>query len=163
MRMLALMVVGALLCGNVLAGDKAPYSLSFFSVVPPATWHVETDGERRLLASGSGAESPPLLILEACRHSRDSNCPSRCDLSSIERSGVVANMHLAFAPVPRRDEYVEYSASDQQVLADGKVFAAVRILCGSAGFVYAALADIDSHQASEAQMTAVIDSIRWTK
>ena len=163
MRSVAFAVVGALLCSHAFAGDKLPNNLSFFSVVPPASWAVETDGEHRLLASGSGAEAPPFLILEACRPSRDRSCPSQCDLSSIGRSGAISDLHLSFAAVPRRDDYFEYSASDQKVLSDGKVFTTFRLLCGPAGFVYAALAGIDSQQATEAQMAAIIGSIRWTK
>lgn len=159
----ALAICGLFFGSHVVAGSQAPVTLSFISLVPLKNWHVETDREHRLFATGNERDDVPLLIVEACQPDRNTNCPTQCDMPAIERSAVVSDLHLVFTPVGRRDGYLEYAASGQQDWHDGKVFTSIRIFCGPTDFVYVALVSDRSQRAAETELTAVVDSIKWTK
>ena len=156
------LITGVLLGMPAFAASADRYELSFFSVAPPANWHVESDKDKRLLASGSGSEAPPLLIVESCR-SGQPGCPGQCDLPALERSGMVEGLHMTFKPVAREDGYREYAASDVQATGGDKAFTSVRLLCGPSGFIYAAFMDGASMQAADGALDAVVGSIAWKK
>lgn len=141
------------------AADR--FNLSFFSIVPPSNWRVESDKEYRLLASGSGTEHPPFLIIEACEASKNQSCPRKCDLPAIVRSKFVSDSHLSLQVVKRRDSYLEYAASSKQTNADGEFSSSVRLLCGPGGFVYAALIEDDTSHNADKTLDTIVNSIEW--
>lgn len=143
------------------AADR--FNLSFFSIVPPSNWRVETDKEYRLLASRSGTEHPPFLIVEACEASKNQSCPSNCDLPAMVRSKFVSDLHLSLKVVKRRDSYLEYAASSKQTDADGEFSPSVRMLCGPGGSIYVALIEDDKSDNADKTLDTIINSIEWKK
>jgi hypothetical protein len=146
---------------QVNAADR--FSLSFFSLVPPSGWHTESDKQHRLLSGAGKGEEPPFLIVESCSPGGHEDCPRKCDLPAIEQSRAVSDLHLTFKEIKRRDDYVEYAASQAQAFEGGKASTAVRLLCGPTGFIYTALMEVDPSHDSGAELDAVIASIEWSK
>lgn len=136
--------------------------LGFLSVVPPVGWHTETNGQR-LLSRKTHLDGLPLLIIETCRLGRAKSCPSACALPNIERSGIVSDLGLPLEPVDRSDGYVEYTASGRSVAPTGTMYTSIRLLCGPAGFVYAARLDESSAEIARQELQAVVSTIKWTK
>jgi hypothetical protein len=143
------------------AADR--FGLSFFSLVPPPGWWTESDKQHRLVSGAGKGEEPPILIVEACSSAEYPGCPRKCDLPAMAQSRGVSDLHLSLKAIKRRDDYVEYGASSEQFVEGGKAFTAVRLLCGPAGFIYAALMESDPRHDSAAELDAVIDSIEWSK
>ncbi len=142
------------------ASDRV--ELEFLSVVPPAGWHTETNGQR-LLSSKTPLDRLPLLIIETCRLGRAEPCPSACALPNIERSAIVRDLGLPLEPVDRSDGYVEYTASGRNVAPTGTMYTSIRLLCGPAGFVYAAILDESSAEIARQELKAVVGTIKWTE
>jgi hypothetical protein len=154
-------IVELALASGANASDRV--DMDFFTLDTPHGWHNEWDKGRRLLSSKSALRGVPLLIIEACKSGSGRSCPSTCDLPTIERSGIVADLGISFKPVERSSAYFEYAASDQQVLPDGIMYVSIRLLCGPAGFVYAAHLDMSSAQKARQDLEAVLNTIKWTK
>lgn len=150
-----------LVATHVNAADR--FSLSFFSLVPPSSWHTESDKQHRLLSGPGKGEEPPFLIVESCSPGAHEDCPRKCDLLAIEQSRAVSDLHLAFTEIKRRDDYAEYAASRVQAFEGGKASTSFRLLCGPTGFIYTALTEIDPSHDSGAELDAVIASIEWSK
>ncbi len=146
---------------HVDASDRV--KLPFFSLVPPAGWHTESDKVHRLLSSKSNAEEPPFLIVESCSPGGREDCPTKCDFPTIAQSGSLADLHLTLRTSKKHDDYVEYAASQEQAVGDGYSASAVRLLCGREGFVFVALVARESDHNSIAELDAVMNSIEWAK
>lgn len=146
---------------QVNAADR--FSLSFFSLVPPAGWWTESDKQHRLASGGGKGEEPPFLIVESCSPDGRVECPSKCDVATVAQTRSVSDLHLALKEIKRDDGYAEYAASQVQAFEGGKASTSIRLLCGPAGFIYTALMEIDPLHDSDAELDAVIASIKWSK
>ena len=135
--------------------------MAFFSVVPPSNWRTETDNRHRLASGAGNGENPPFLIIEACSAGSDQGCPARCDLPTIEGSGIVKDLKLSFTAVERRDGYTEYAASRTEDSSLGPLSSSFRLLCGPGGFVYSAFVRKGSTHDFDSELDAVIRSIEW--
>jgi hypothetical protein len=136
--------------------------MGFFSVATPPGWHNESSKGSRLLSSKSGRAEPPLLIVELCKTGSGAACPSRCDIRTIEQSGMIADIGLSFSAVKRSDGYSEYAAAAQERKPGGAIYTSIRLLCGPAGFVYAALIDGSSAQQVRRDLDAIVNTIKWS-
>lgn len=138
--------------------------MDFFSISTPLNWQNESLSGRRLLSSKfPGSLKPPMLIIEACRPGGSGRCPSRCDIDSIRRSGMLEDPAVHFTSVARSDGYAEHAAIAQQNTREGIVYSSIRLLCGEAGFIYAVLADTSSAEAVRRDLDVIIGTIEWTR
>ncbi len=135
--------------------------MGLFSIQPPSGWHTEWETGRRLLSSKSGSMAPPFLIIEACSAKRDEQCPATCDLATITRSGIVQDLDLSFTKIARVDGYAEYAARRRENPAGERLYTSVRLLCGTSGFVYAALIGTASADESDQALSATLRTIKW--
>jgi len=146
---------------QVNAADR--FSMSFFSLVPPAGWWTESDKQHRLVSGAGKGEHPPFLIVESCSPGGGVECPSKCDVATVAQTRSVADLHLAVKEVKRDDDYAEFAASQEVAFEGGKASSSFRLLCGPAGFIYMALMEIDPLHDSAAELDAVVASIKWSK